>query len=294
MERRFSTRDAGLTLRMLAACAGVAVLAVCVAGAVAALCVAEPTWTPYVLVLSLAIGAATVLRYESAGGLMLAAVDAKLTHPDDEPRLHDMLQRMAALADVPCPRLAVVDSATPNAFTAGIRRADAVVVVTNALAGRLTPPELDAVVAHELAHVANRDAGVMTIASIPRTFGATIVADEGVLFYLWFFVWWVGLPIWAIGSLLTLALSRYREFAADRGSALLTGRPADLMSALVKLSSADEIPNDDLRRLARVEALWVVPNGRAHLALFADHPPLEQRLARLGEMSRRLGEARGA
>ncbi len=272
MKRRFSTRDAALTFRMLVVGIGVLALAACVVGGVTAFCVGVPASTPYVLVVSLAIVVATVIRYGSASGLMLAAVDAKPIHSDDERHLNDALERMSALADVPCPRLALVDTKTPNAFTAGVRRTGSVVVVTSALAARLTTAELDAVMAHELAHVANRDAGVMTIASIPRTLGATIVGEEGVLFYLWFFVWWVGLPIWAIGSLLTLALSRYREFAADRGSALLTGRPADLMSALVKLSASDAIPNDDLRRLARVEALWVVPNGRAHFALFSDHP----------------------
>ena len=85
--------------------------------------------------------------------------------------------------------------------------------------------------AHELAHVANRDAGVMTFAGVPRTLGETLIAEEGVVFYAWFFIWWLGIPIWALGSLITLTLSRYREFAADRGSAVLTGRPADMMSA---------------------------------------------------------------
>src|SRR5947208_3142426 len=138
-------------------------------------------------------------------------------------------------------------------------------------------------------------AGVMTVASVPRTLGETLIAEEGLVFYVWFFIWWLGVPIWIFGTLLTLALSRYREYAADRGSALLTGRPAALMSALVKLDDRGAgIPADDLRALARVEALWVVPNGRRpRFSLFADHPPLEKRLARLAEMARVMGSAVG-
>ena len=166
--------------------------------------------------------------------------------------------------------------------------------MTTGLPSDLVPHELEASLAHELAHVANRDAALMTRASVPRTLGETMIAEEGLVFYVWFFVWWFGILIWALGSLLTLALSRYREFAADRGSALLTGRPESLMSALVKLAGPDAaIPDADLRRLSRVESLWVVPNGKARFAVFSDHPPLERRFARLEAMAREMGRPVG-
>ena len=148
--------------------------------------------------------------------------------------------------------------------------------------------------AHELSHVANRDAVVMTFASVPRAIGETMIGEEGVVFYVWWVVWWIGIPIWAIGSLLTLTLSRYREFAADRGSALLTGRPETLMSALEKLESHGAgIPSEDLRALGRVEALWIVATGGPRLQLLSDHPPLAKRLARLAEMAREQGRPVG-
>ncbi len=272
----------------------VAALYCAIAAGIVLICVIEPTWTLYVIALTSAVVVTTVVKYRSAQGLMLDAVGAEPAAARDEPHLHEVLARLAALADLPTPRLALVDSTAANAFTAGVRRRNATVVVTTRLQAALTPPEIEAVLGHELAHVANRDAGVMTLAAVPRTFGETIMAEEGLVFYAWFFIWWVGLPIWAVGSLLTLTLSRYREFAADRGSALLTGRPADLMSALVKLNGSDSsIPDDDLRRLSRVESLCLVPNGRARFALFSDHPPLARRLARLEEMTRVMGEAVG-
>lgn len=279
---------------MLLLAIAVTVLYAAIATGLVALAFVEPNWTPFIIVLSVIIGGATIAKYGTASGLMLGAVDARPVTERDQPKLYAMLERLSALADVPVPDLAVVDSPTPNAFTVGVRRRDATIVVTSALQRLLTTGELEAVLAHELAHIANRDAGVMTFAGVPRTLGETLIAEEGAVFYAWFFVWWLGIPIWAFGSLITLTLSRYREFAADRGSAILTGRPADMMSALVKLTQDDsEIPNIDLRKLGRVEALWVVATGRPRFAIFSDHPPLEERLARLGEMSRSQGEPVG-
>jgi heat shock protein HtpX len=295
VQRRFSTRDLGLSLRMV-------LLALCAAGlyfgivaAIVLLALVEPTWTPYIAVLAFVITITTVVRYGSAGGLLLGATGAEIVSDDKEPALHGMLDRLAALADLPKPRLALVDSPATNAFTVGVRRRRSTVVVTTGLLGVLTPAEIEAVLAHELAHIANRDAGLMTVAGVPRAFGETIMDQNGIVWITWFFLWWLGVPIWALGSLVTLTLSRYREFAADRGSALLTGNPAGLMSALVKLDGADSaIPAEDLRSLSPVEALCVVSNGRSRFGFFADHPPLEKRLARLAEMARVMGEPVGA
>lgn len=274
---------------MVTALVGIAGLGAAIVTGIVALCLVEPSWSIYVLCLTAVVLVTTVSKYSSPKGLLLSAVGAS---PID--RGHPALDRLAALADLPAPALATVGSPVPNAFTAGIRRRDATIVVTSGIERLLTEEEFEAVLAHELAHVANRDAGVMTVASVPRTLGETLIAEEGLIFYVWFLIWWLGIPIWAVGSLLTLALSRYREYAADRGAAILTGRPAALMSALVKLSKdGAAIPTTDLRRLARVEALWVVPTGRARFAVFSDHPPLEKRLARLAEMARELGEPIG-
>ena len=294
MERRFSTRDLGLSMRMVVLALCITALYAAIATGLVVLALVEPSWTPFIAALTFIVVATTVGKYRSASGLMLDAVGAEPASARDEPEAYAMLERLAALADAPTPGLAIVDSPTPNAFTVGVRRRTATVVVTDGLRKLLTKPELEAVLAHELSHVANRDAGVMTLAGVPRTLGETLIGEQGPIFYTWFFIWWLGVPVWALGSLFTLTLSRYREFAADRGSSLLTGRPADMMSALVKLTGEGaSIPNSDLRKLARVEALWVVGTGRARLTFFSDHPPLEQRLARLEEMAQTMGAPDG-
>jgi heat shock protein HtpX len=158
---------------------------------------------------------------------------------------------------------------------------------------RLNRRQLEAVLAHELAHVVNRDAAVMTAVSLPRTLGALLVGGPDWGIVLWLVVWPLGLPLWAIGTLLTLTVSRYREYAADRGSAILTGEPEQLMSALQILTrSAPSIPSDDLRDLAAVEALCIVGTGGRRIELLMDHPPLEKRLAHLAEIARELGRPR--
>jgi heat shock protein HtpX len=265
-----------------------------IVAAVVLLAFVEPTWTPYIVVLAFLVITVTVARYGSAGGLLLGTTGARPATHDEEPALHEMLDRLAGLADLPKPRLAIVDSTTTNAFTVGVRRRKSTVVVTTGMRDMLTSAEIEAVLAHELAHIANRDAGLMTVAGVPRALGETIMDQNDPLWIAWFFIWWLGVPIWGLGSLVTLTLSRYREFAADRGSALLTGNPAELMSALVKLDGIDsEIPDEDLRLLSPVGALCVVSNGRSRFAFFADHPPLEKRLARLADMARVMGEPVG-
>lgn len=145
--------------------------------------------------------------------------------------------------------------------------------------------------AHEIAHLVNRDAAVMTAVAAPRMLGQVLIGDAGGtwLGLVWLVIWPLGLPVYAIGSLLTLTVSRYREFAADRGSAILTGAPEQLMSALQKLSlHAVEIPHEDLRA---ANAFCIVPTEASILALFSDHPPLEKRLAALAAIVRELGKA---
>ena len=162
-------------------------------------------------------------------------------------------------------------------------------MVTTGLREQLTPAELEAVLAHEIAHIANRDAAVMTIVAAPRILGEVMVGGPGssLIGLLWLLVWPLGIPVYFVGTLLTLTVSRYREFAADRGSAILTGAPQQLMSALQKLvAQASEIPHDDLRA---ANAFCIVPTEASILELFSDHPPLEKRLAALSEIAREMG-----
>jgi heat shock protein HtpX len=288
VRRRPAGRDAGLSTRMAAATAVLLLLYAAIVATLVVFYVARPRWTPWITIVAVAVGWTAVAQYRSAESILLRSVGAKISHPTDEAHLHDRLERLAALADVPTPRFAVLESDDANAFTVGVTPGRAVIVVTTSLLQVLDDGELDAALAHELSHVANRDAAVMTWTSVPRTVGTVLVGGGSgdVAFLLWFFVWPLGLPPWVLGSLLTLAMSRYREFVADRGSALITGRPEALMSALMKLARATPSQRD----LRAVEALCIVPaRTRARFSWLMDHPPLERRLAALEKLSRELG-----
>jgi heat shock protein HtpX len=248
-----------------------------------------PAAWPYWIAVAVALAIALVLHYRNAGRSLLAAVGAQLMEPGTDPVLESIVRRLAALADVPAPRLALADIDAPNAFALGLSRRRAVVVVTRGLRESLTTSELEAVVAHEIAHIANRDAAVMTAVAGPRILGQVLVGEaSGPLGTVWLAVWPIGIPLYAVGTLLTLTVSRYREFVADRGSALLTGAPERLMSALTKLSGhAAEIPHEDLRA---ANAFCIVSTEATRFSLFADHPPLEERLAPLAEIAREMGK----
>jgi heat shock protein HtpX len=286
MERRALGRSASLTIRM----AAVMLLVVCanvgIVVGVVALYYARPDWLLYITIPTVAIGGSAIAYYRSGDGFFLRSAGLEV-HPAPPELIHH-LERLAALADLAAPRLLVVESRDPNAFTVGARRGRELIVVTTALVKRLDRDELDAVLAHELSHIANRDVAVMTVASVPRTIGALLVRGRGddVAFFLWYLIWPLGLPVMLFGWLLTLALSRTREFAADRGSAIITGQPELLMSALAKLAGKHASPGGDLRT---VEAFCIVPTSLRRLGLFMDHPPLAKRLAALAEITRELG-----
>ena len=252
-----------------------------------------PSWWPYWLVLVVALAMALAGHYRSVERLLLGMVRAEIGTTTRGESLHDPLERLAELANVPCPRLLVARTSAPNAFTIGLSPRRTVIVVSTGLLERLNAREREAVLAHELAHVANRDSQVMTAVSLPRTLGGLLVGGPFWGTLIWLVVWPLGLPLWAIGTLLTLTVSRYREYAADRGSALLTGEPEQLMSALQKLTDAGStIPAGDLRDFVAVEALCIVPSSGRRIELLMDHPPLEKRLAHLAEIGRELGRAR--
>ena len=225
-------------------------------------------------------------QYVSLDRVALRAARARIVAASDEPGLHAVLERLAGLADVPKPRVALIESGIPNAFAAGRNPERSTVAVTRGLIDRLEPGELEAVLAHEMSHIANRDGAVMTLASFPA-----LTLREAIRSAPWK-MWVFGFPLmvlacalYAVSLGIMLTISRCREFTADRGAVLLTGAPEKLMSALQKIAgSISAIPSTDLRSISQMSALFILPTNMRALT----HPPLEQRLARLAAMSRDL------
>lgn len=223
--------------------------------------------------------------------LALRTARATVLAEREEPELQALVRRIAALADVPAPRIALIHSSSPNAFVVGLTPKRAVLALTGELRRRLADDELAAVVAHELAHVSNRDGMVMTFVSGPAILGSALWNAEDWRAKLLFLYY---APVYLVGLLLMWTISRYREYIADRGAGLITGAPEQLMSGLTKI--AGEAPRGDLRGGAAVSALCIVPaqrRSRLHfltrIEIFMDHPPLEKRLRELGELARELG-----
>jgi heat shock protein HtpX len=251
-------------------------------------------------------------QYYTSDKLALAASGAKIVSEQDAPELHAMVERLCGMAGLPKPRVAVVDTDVPNAFATGRNPKHAVIAVTNGLWRRLEPQEVEGVLAHELSHVANRDVLVMTVASFFAML-AGLITRWGLYFGMfggfgggnrnsnnnnqggipvWLIVLAVSIVTYAISYVLIRTLSRYREYAADRGSALITGAPEHLMSALQKISSGiTQIPQQDLREVRAMNAFFIIPtNWRVQMSeIFMDHPPLEKRLAALAAISREMG-----
>jgi heat shock protein HtpX len=245
-----------------------------------------------------------LLQLFTSDKIALAAAGAKVVERDQAPDLHDMVERLCALADLPKPRIALIDSDVPNAFATGRSPKKAAVAVTRGLWERLEPKEIEGVLAHELSHVSNRDVVIMTVASFFSMVAAMLVRfgiyssmfsgnnrDNNAL-PVWLVIVVVSVVTYALSYILILALSRYREYAADRGAALITGAPENLMSALQKIASRiTQIPQRDLRELQGMNALFIVPTNwkQSFGELFATHPPMEKRLARLAEIAREMG-----
>jgi heat shock protein HtpX len=250
-----------------------------------------------------------VVQYWTSDKLALAASGAKIVSREDAPDLHAMVERLCAMADLPKPRIAIVDTDVPNAFATGRNPQHAAIAVTTGLWRRLEPQEVESVLAHELSHVANRDVLIMTVASFFAMLAA-MLTRWGMFFGMWgggyggrsnnnnnqvpvwLIVTLVAVVTYAISFILIRTISRYREYAADRGSALITGTPENLMSALQKIASGiTQIPQRDLREVAGMNAFFIVPtNWKAQLSEWMmDHPPLEKRLAALAEIAREMG-----
>jgi heat shock protein HtpX len=300
MKRRSYGRDAGLTLRMLLTGSLLGLLYVIFA--VVLFNVLSVGLIPMIVIV---VGLA-FFQYFTSDKLALAASGAKVVERDQAPELHDMIERLCALADLPKPRVAIVDSDVPNAFATGRNPNHAAVAVTRGLWQRLDPKEVEAVIAHELSHVANRDVLIMTVASFfamlaglltrfglyGGMFGGGGRSRDNNAVPVWLIVLLVSVVTYVLSQILILAISRYREFAADRGSALITGAPENLMSALQKISSdIFRIPERDLRQVETMNAFFIIPTSvkSGAKALFMTHPPLEKRLAALSEIAREMG-----
>jgi heat shock protein HtpX len=258
-----------------------------------------------VIVLGLA-----VVQYWTSDKLALAAAGAKVVSAEEEPELHATVERLCAMADLPKPRIAVIDTDVPNAFATGRSPKHAAVAVTNGLRRRLDTQEVEAVLAHELSHIANRDVLIMTVASFFAMLAALLTRfglyagmfggfgggdrrdGNNNQVPVWLIVLAVSIVTYLISYILIRTISRYREYAADRGSALITGAPENLMSALNKIASGiTQIPQQDLREVAGMNAFFIVPtNWRQQVGeLFMDHPPLEKRIAALSAIAREMG-----
>lgn len=255
--------------------------------------------TGIVAVVVVAAGVAVVQLFAS-DKLALAAVGAKELSSSEQPKLHAMIERLCVQADIAKPRIALVVTDMPNAFALGRSRRAATVCVTTGLLRRLKPAELEAVLAHELSHVINRDMMVMTIASFLASVAALLARlalrygmRGHALNQLLAAVFTVlcSIAVYLVSFVLLQTLSRYREYAADRGAAIITGRPSALSSALLKLTDTmKRIPDRDLRTATQLNAFFIVPPSakRTIAGLFASHPPVEKRIAALGRLEAQL------
>jgi heat shock protein HtpX len=294
MKRRTYGRDAGLTVRILATTGLLGLLYVAF-GAVL-ISYLNVGILPMVLI----IGGLAFFQYYTSDKLALRASGAKVVSEEEAPELHAMVERLCAMADLPKPKVAVIDTDVPNAFATGRNPKNAAVAVTSGLWQRLEPSEVEGVIAHELSHIANRDVLIMTVASFFALL-AGVLARYSIFFGggrdrngppVWLIVLVVSIVTYIVSYVLIRTISRYREYAADRGAALITGAPENLMSALQKISSGiASIPQRDLREVQAMNAFFIIPTSvrSAFGELFATHPPLEKRLAALAQISRELG-----
>jgi heat shock protein HtpX len=242
-----------------------------------------------------------VVQLFGSDKLAMASLGLKEVSPEEEPELHGIIDRLCVQADLPKPRVCVMETSMPNACAMGRSQKSATVCATRGILEMLSPAELEGVMAHELTHVVNRDVMVMTLASFFATL-ASLIAQFALFFGGGYgggeeeeqdimIVILVSVVVYAVSFVLLRTLSRYREFAADRGSAVLTGRPSALASALLKISGTIERePTQDLRKAESMSAFFIIPARakKSLMNLFADHPPLEQRLAALERLESQL------
>ena len=293
-------RDTGLTLRMITSFMILTVLYLAFLGVLAYLGVG---FIPITIVAAVLI----IAQWYFSDKIVLWSSGAKVVTREQFPELHELVERIVARNDLPKPKIAVINSAVPNAFATGKSQRSSIVAVTTGLVDILTSEELEGVIGHELTHIRNRDVLVITLASLFST----------VAWYLMQFGFYGGLygggmggygggrdrgggggailimlavaaVTWLVSFLVIRAISRYREFAADRGSAQMTGKPVQLANALMKISGTmQRVPNKDLRKVEGLNAFFIIPvhSGRQSIAnLFSTHPPVQMRVQKLLEM----------
>lgn len=237
-----------------------------------------------------------LLQYSYSPQLALYAMDAKPVSEQEYPELHDRVHRLSQQGNIPMPSIAVSPHKTPNAFATGTSKHNATICVTQGLLEKITmDDELDAILAHELSHVKNNDVVILTVVSFLTTMSFFIVrhfwlfgdggasgGENGQPWFLAFFV--ISIAVWIGSYIITRALSRYREFAADKGAVMITGKPSAMASALQTISNEMEsVPSDDLRSGGAMNAFFIVPDdtGSRVLRLMSTHPNIEKRVARI-------------
>jgi heat shock protein HtpX len=239
------------------------------------------------------------LQFFTSDKLALRAMGAHEVSPQEAPQLHALIERLCVQADLAKPRIYVMNTSMPNAFAMGRSRKAAAVCATTGILELLSPAELEGVMAHELTHIINRDVAVMTLASFFASLASLIVQfgfffggseddDDGPSVMV---IILVSLAVYIVSFFLMQALSRYREFAADRGAAVITGRPSALSSALLKISGTmQRIPQTDLRAHAEMNAFYIFPASAKNSIynLFSTHPPIEKRIAALSRLEAQL------
>jgi heat shock protein HtpX len=285
-------RDPGLQFRMLLTIFLLGLLYAALVGAM----LAAGAGFAIILVVVAALTAAQLFLSDK---LALASMGAKVVSPQEAPGLHAMIERLCIQADIPKPKVAVADMAMPNAFAMGRSKKSAVVCATTGIMNTLEPHELEGVMAHEIAHIKNRDVLIMTMAGFFASIAAIIAQfglffggdDDNPSFLVVLLVSWV---VYALSFFLMLALSRYREFTADRGAAIITGRPSALASALMKINSQmHRIPQQDLRAAGEMNAFFIMPAAAkgSVAGLFSTHPPMEKRIERLQRIEAELQQS---
>ena len=294
-------KDTGLTARMTLVMFLLGALFVALV--VAVIYILPPAWAPIIAAIGLGIA---WWQWYNSDKLALKAMNAREVSPEEAPELHAVIDRLCALADMPKPRVAIAYTDLPNAFATGRSPDRAAVCVTTGILDRLTAEEVEAVLAHELSHVAHRDVLVMTLAASAGIVAGMLTrgAQYGAIFggrgrdnngggaAAFMIALLVSLVVYAISFFLTRLLSRYRELCADRSGAFLTGKPSALASALTKITGEiSAIPTRDLRSSQSMNAFFIAPavSGASLKTLTSTHPPLEQRLEQLAKIAAELG-----
>lgn len=289
-------RDTGLTVRMLLSFSILALLYIVF---LSALVYVGLDFISITIVASVMI----LLQWYFSDKIVLWSSGAKIVTRDQYPQLHDVIERIIARNNLPKPKIAVINTRMPNAFATGKGKRSSVVAVTTGLLDLLDTEELEGVLAHELTHIRNRDVLVLTLASLFSTVAWYLMQFgfySGGMGYGYGYsgrdrnnagglaiVVIVAMLTWVISFLVIRAISRYREFAADRGSAQMTGKPAKLANALMKISgNMHRMPTKDLRQAEGLNAFFIIPaaSGSTIVNLFSTHPPVEKRIEKLMEM----------